>query len=149
RLLCLDTNRKSMLVQTMSTDIVNNYRSRYPVRYYLTNHLQLVAKFVFNNGSYHLPVDKSSPCYQPGQYVYKLFQSLLFFLCLVFGTAGLVLMCLSNRQNFIFLLPALYLILLFPVLFGLTEWRYFLPFYHFSQLGLIYLVWRIIGRFTL
>jgi hypothetical protein len=116
------------------------YKSTYPVRYYFSNHLNLVYRFLVHNGSYRLPVNQASSCYQPVQFGLKLGQSLLYYLSLVFGAIGLVMMGLKDRRNFIFLFPSVFLLLLFPVYFGLVEWRYFLPFYYFHLIGLVYLL---------
>lgn len=131
---------KNGSIQRESKKFIQYYKQQFPVRYYLVNRLTLISNFLFHNGSFRLPADVSIP----SQYLLKLMQSLLYYCTLIFGTIGLIKLINKDSRYFIFLLPSIYLVLLFPVFFGLTEWRYFLPFYPFQQLGLVFLLYSFI-----
>lgn len=127
-------------IEKASSNIIAYYKERHPVRYYFVNYLKLVSNFLFHNGSYRLPLILS----RPSHVLLKVTQSLLYYLHLIIGSIGLFKMASMDKRNLLFLVPSIYLILLFPLFFGLIEWRYFLPFYHFHQLGMIYILSEII-----
>ncbi|ANE52447.1 hypothetical protein [Flavisolibacter tropicus] len=129
---------KNLTVQK-ANEIIGTYRSKHPFRFYLLNNIQLVKSFIINSGSYYLPISKSFTCYQPVQWVIKLSQSLLYYIYLIPGFLGLIFGTKYNRNVRLLLFPTIFLIALFPVFFKAIEWRFFLPFYYFHQVGLILL----------
>lgn len=132
-------NAKNESIQRESKKFIQLYKQQFPLRYYVSNRLVLISNFLFHNGSFRLPADVSIP----SQYLLKVIQSLLYYCTLVFGSIGLFQLLKIDRRYVVFLIPSIYLILMFPVFLGLTEARYFLPFYHFQQIGLMYLLFTL------
>lgn len=119
------------------------YKKEHPFFYYCITPIILTQKFLIHSGSYYLPIKKDSECYQPYQWIIKLSQSLMYYLTLVFGFIGIVFLFRKNLKSFIILTIPIYLIIIFPLYFQKTEWRYFHPAYPFLLIGLIYLYYFI------
>jgi hypothetical protein len=136
RKVSLDSTLSSKDVKNKAASIISYYKSAHPVRFYFINHIKPIIRFLIHNGSYRLPMDINKPL----EFMIKLSQSLLYYCYLILGSIGLIILTSKNKRNSLFLLPTIYLIFLFPVFLGLSEWRYFLPFYLFHQLGVLYLI---------
>ncbi len=92
----------------------------------------MIAKqFLFHSGSYYLPISKSNPCFQSPQLVYKMLQSLLYYITLLGGTIGLFIILLQNRAAYWIAVIPVFIIFLFSFVLRATEFRYFLPAYPF------------------
>ncbi|MEI6949514.1 hypothetical protein V9K67_20170 [Paraflavisolibacter sp. H34] len=147
RILNLSGSRAASAVVGMADSFLNFYKAQFPLRFYVWNPVIRVKKFLLNSGSYYLPVNKSFSCYRSWQVFLKLSQSLLYYVYLFLGFLGLVFMVRQKRANFIFLLPTLFLIVFFPLLLGAIEWRFFVPFYLFHQLGLLFIIAALVHKF--
>jgi hypothetical protein len=119
------------------------YKKNKPLRYYFVSPLLLVKNFLFHSGSYYLSVSKASPCYAGYQFLLKVSQSVLYYLSLVAGLAGLILIFRRDRRTYMLLFIPVYLILFFPIGIRATEFRYFAPSYPFLILGTVYLCFEI------
>ena len=139
---CLDSNTSGAGLKQQAARLLHFYQKEHPVRYYAYNRVKPVFRFLFSNGSYRLPLSTK----QPTQVLVKWSQSSLYYCYLIFGAIGLVQLARNSKRCTLFLIPTAYLILLFPIFFGLTEWRYFLPFYLFHQIGLLYFLCRLRHR---
>lgn len=114
------------------------YKKERPFFYYFITPVFLCKKFLLHSGSYYLPVKKDSSCYHPFQWILKLSQSFLYYLCLLIGFTGTIMLLRKNPKSFIIFLIPIYLIILFPLFLRLTEFRYFHPAYPFLLIGVIY-----------
>ena len=72
--------------------------------------------------------------------VIKIIQSLLYYIALIIGLLGLLLLSFKNKTNLVLIAIPIYLIAVYPILFRYTESRYFMPFYYFAIVGCIYIV---------
>ena len=128
---------------------IDRYKSAYASKYYFLNYITRIKKFIVHSGSYYYAYDPNSNCNSRKNYYFKVTQSLFYYLCLVPGFIGLFMLARAKRYALIFLIPAFSLLLTFPVILGIIEWRYFLPFYFFNQVGLFYLFYKILLLFKL
>lgn len=119
------------------------YKKENLFSYYFITPVMLCKNFLFHSGSYYLPIKKNSPCYHPWQWIIKLFQSMMYYLSLLIGFTGTVMMLRKNPTSFIIFSIPLYLIILFPLVLRATEFRYFHPAYPFLLIGLIYILFDI------
>lgn len=118
------------------------YGAEHPWRARLFNRPVLVWKFIANSGSFHLPVHPMNPCFHKGQLVFKLMASAAYWVSIL----GLVLtlpIFLRGRwpEDRVWLVPALYLLILFPLAMGVVEWRLFLA----AFLADLWLFFRLLG----
>lgn len=116
------------------------YKTEHPFFYYLGTPLILCKNFLINSGSYYLPIEKKTKCYYSYQWAIKLSQSLMYYLCLIFGFAGIGIMLFVKPKSFIIFSIPVYLILFFPLILKRTEFRYFAPSYPFLLIGLTYII---------
>lgn len=126
--------------------MTENYKSERPLRSYILSPLLLARQFVFHSGSYYLPIYSYSPCYHPVQLAIKLSQSLIYWIGLVVGIPGLVLISFRRKGILFGALPWI-LIILFPVSLGFAEARYFRTIEPILYLGVVYLLFEIGERF--
>jgi hypothetical protein len=122
---------------------IERYKAKQKFRYYFLNYFSRIKKFLIHNGSYYYSYRKGDTCNKRINFFLKVIQSSFYFLCLIPGFVGLLLLARNKKYGLFFLLPTITLILFFPIILGLIEWRYFLPFYYFHQIGLFYLFYRI------
>ncbi|MDD5570132.1 MAG: hypothetical protein PHD97_03145 [Bacteroidales bacterium] len=120
--------------------------SEKPFQYYFLSYLRLIKHYTIHSGSYYLPISKRFSFYKPYQFYIKLFQSLLYYIALLFGIAGLIMLTIKKRKYFIFLLTPLFLIVLYPIIFRYCEARYFMPFYPFAAMGAVYFMIFLIRK---
>lgn len=128
------------LVAKQFNNLTHLYKEEKPFRYYIMSPIIRVTRFIFHSGSYYLPIGKHLKSYRDYQFGIKLSQSFLYYFSLLIGSAGLIHLFLINKNNFIFLLIPLYLIVFFPVIFRLAEFRYFNHTYMIFLLGTIYYI---------
>jgi hypothetical protein len=123
---------------------IDSYKQKFVFRSYLLNPLKRVKLFIVNSGSSVMPFNKNSACYAPWHMGVKILQSLFYWLALILGTFGLLLLSFRNRQYLLLLLPVLYLVIVFPLVLGSAEWRYLLPFFYLHCIGVFYCLDRIL-----
>lgn len=128
---------------------IDQYKAKHKFRYYFLNYFSRIKKFLIHSGSYYYSYTKEETCDKRINFYVKVMQSLCYFLCLIPGFAGLLLLARNKKYGLFFLLPTLTLILFFPIILGIVEWRYFLPFYFFHQIGLFYLFQKLLEFFKL
>ena len=128
---------------------IDRYKSAYALKYYFLNYIARIKKFMFHSGSYYYGYDRNSNCSDRKNYYFKVIQSLLYYICLIPGFIGLLTLARTKKYGMIFLIPAFSLLLTFPVILGFIEWRYFLPFYFFNQVGLFFLFQKFLSLFKL
>jgi hypothetical protein len=118
--------------------LTENYKNDKPENYYFYSHLRIIKSFLFNSGSYYLPLTyaKSNVFLK----IIKLSQSALYYVCLIFGSIGLFLLVFKSPYNLYLFATPLFLIIFFPISYGATEWRYFFHFYIFGALGASHLI---------
>lgn len=109
-----------------------------PFRYYVLSPLIIARNFIFHSGSYYLPISAGFKCYHSYQLPIKLSQTLLYYLTLFFGLAGLMLLFLANRSTLLLLAIPVYIIVFFCFYFKAGEFRYFIHSYPVLILGTVY-----------
>lgn len=152
RNLSIDTindETQSALFKLHYSAFMDRYKNQHGARYYFLNYISKIKRFLFHSGSYYYSYNQNDGCSTRIHFYLKVLQSLFYFLCLIFGFIGLVILARQISYTIIFLIPTICLLLIFPVFLGLIEWRYFLPFYFFHQIGLFYLLFRILKFFKL
>lgn len=137
----------NLTVQKFNT-LTDIYKKERTFSYYIIRPIMLSNHFLFHSGSYFLPIKKDSACYQSYQWMLKLSQSILYYLCLIFGFLGTILIFRKNPLSFIIPIIPIYLIILYPMVFSFTEFRYFMPAYPFLLIGLTFMLLKI-NRFCL
>jgi len=121
----------------------DNYKKDHAFAYYILNPMMLCKNFLIHSGSYYLPIKKDSACYHSYQWALKLFQSLLYYLSLVFGFLGIFLLSRKFKNSFIIISIPIYLIIMFPIYFKMTEYRYFSTAYPFLLIGVVCIFYLI------
>ncbi len=116
------------------------YKKENKLFYYFATPFILCKKFLIHSGSYYLPINKKSVCYHPYQWILKISQSLMYYLCLIFGFVGLVVLFRKDKKTYFILSIPLFLILLFPIILKGTEFRFFHMAYPFLLIGLCYII---------
>jgi hypothetical protein len=119
---------------TQASILRRYYKKTYKIRYYLFNPVRRSIKFWGNSGSYYISAEKGNKLLLTAD---KAAQSLLYYLVLIFGTIGLVILGRRNDMGYILLIPVVTLTIMFPILLGFMEPRYALSFYYPGLLGLI------------
>ncbi len=140
-----DTSLARIVIEGFKS-LSEDYRKDHPYTYWLTPRIMHIRTFLFHSGSYYFPVRKDSTCYHTFHYGVKIFQSLLYYMCLIFGTLGLFIIFNFQRNTYMFIFIPLFLILFFPVIFMASEFRYFHSAYPFLSIGLMYLVFKLIEK---
>jgi hypothetical protein len=111
------------------------YRSKHPFRYHIVSPLLICKTFLFHSGSYYLPIKRGPGGYRPVEALMKLSQTLLYYLTLVVGGVGLVLISFRPRIQLMYLaIPAL-LIGLACFVYRAPEFRYFSHSYPLLVVG--------------
>lgn len=128
------------LFKQHSTTFLDSYKQTHKFDFYFLNYVKKVKLFLIHSGSYYFSYLPQSGCDTRIKFYLKILQSLMYYLVLILGSLGLGLLWKKNTHNSIFLLPSLCLILFFPIYLGAVQWRYFLPFFFFHQIGLFYLI---------
>jgi hypothetical protein len=117
-----------------------------PFMYFVSSRFKVLKNYFFHSGTSTL-FTKSSSNLSVGLWGIKVFYSLMY----VFVAAGgfiatiyLLLKSKSNLKSFIIAMTGLYIALVFPFLFKMDEYRYFVPGYPFFMLSIIIMIGSII-----
>jgi hypothetical protein len=137
-----DTALQRVVIQGFK-DLSEDFKKDHPYTYWLIPRIMHVKAFLFHSGSYYFPVRRDSPCFHIFHQGVKLFQSLLYYMCLIFGTIGLLIILNFRRNTYMFAFIPLFLIVFFPVILMASEFRYFHPAYPFLSLGFLYGLFKI------
>ncbi|MFM7053475.1 MAG: glycosyltransferase family 39 protein [Bacteroidota bacterium] len=117
------------------------YESDHPISYHLLTPLVLVKHFLIHSGSYFMPISTSSSCFHMYQLAIKVLQSVLYYLALILGMAGLLLLFRKNGNSFLLILIPSYLVLFFPIFMARSETRYFHLAIPVLLIGLTYVLY--------
>lgn len=98
-----------------------------PLFYYLWGPLLRIKNFLINSGSYYFVVPAKPTVLKLMFSAVKVFQSLLYYVILIFGFVGLFVLSRKNKELWFFNVIIIFLILLFPIYLKGSEWRYFNP----------------------
>lgn len=120
--------------------LIEIYKAERPFEYYVGSKFDLVVEFLVHKGTYYLPFSLDSPCFSKLQLGVKILQAALYWIVLVLGLIGLFLLSFKSRVGYYLLFIPFYLILLFPLVFGNVEWRYFHHAYPFLSVGVFVLI---------
>lgn len=128
--------------------LTHAYKEYQPFRYYVLSKIISVKSFLFHSGSYYMPINKASPCYHPWQLVWKGIQSLMYYMTLLAGTIGLIVLAIKHPYSYIAATVPLLLILFFPIIYNASEFRYFAPSYPFLIVGLVIIISELVKKYT-
>jgi hypothetical protein len=123
----------------------SEYKSEKPFEYYLRAPAMLTYKFLAHSGSYYLPIHGGNPCYSSFQLPLKAVQSLCYWLCLLVGVPGIILLGYHKRNLILPFIP-LILIIVFPIVLKTAEARYFRTVEPVLLIGIGYVVQLIMAR---
>ncbi len=125
----------AMLSRT--ANLRRQYVSNYPGRYYFLNPFRRTMLFWGHSGSYYISIEKGNKVLLLGD---KIVQSILYYLVLIFGTTGLIVLGRRKKIGWLLLLPLIILTLMLPMILGFMEPRYAISFYYPGLLGFVYLL---------
>jgi len=129
-------------------NLINLYKQNCPFNYHVLSRIRLLKETLIHSGSYYLPIRKDLKCYKDYQILIKLYQSFLYYLVLIFGFIGLLLLIKKDIRNFIIISIPIYLILFFPLGIRSTEARYFnVPSHPILIIGVTYIILILIKQF--
>ncbi len=120
---------------------IEGYRTAFieenTVRFYFLSPMERIKNCMVHSGSYYLPISSSFACYKSYQFLIKFVQSCIYWFSLLVGLPMLFMLVIKSKQYLFMLFIPVYLILLFPISFGLQELRYFhgaFPFFLFGSI---------------
>jgi len=119
--------------------LTESYRKEKPFQYYLMSPVRLLVRFVNHSGSYYLPVHSGNPCYAPAQLIFKVVQSLIYWISITLGLTGLIVLSYKRKDAFI-LSFNVFIIILFPFVFRIVEWRYLRTIEPVLYIGVAYMI---------
>jgi hypothetical protein len=141
---------------SLSVEVINDfdrltgiYIKEQPIRYYFTSRIMLLKDFLFHSGSYYLPINSSFKCYHSYQLLIKIVESLLYYLTLLAGISGLIILFIKNRSTAILLAIPVYLIILFPFFLRMTYFGYFMQSHPMLILGTVFLANTFVAKYIL
>ncbi len=112
----------------------------------LTSRLALIPPFIFHSGSYYLPIKRGHTCYAGHQFVFKIWQSLLYYFLLLVGSLGLLAL-IWQRKSYIFAFIPIFLLVLFCFIIRNIELRYFAYSFVSFVVGAAYLLATFVEYF--
>ena len=105
----------------------------------LLSGFKLIPKFLINSGSYYIPYTENRDVNGVLQLLFKISQSVFYYLFLTFGSIGLAILFFQKKELVVTTMPFL-LIFLFCFIVKGIELRYLLYSYPFFHVGLIYFI---------
>jgi hypothetical protein len=134
-------------VSNLFFQMQSEFKKENPFQYYILSPVKLTSKFLINSGSSYLPIHKFNPCYSVIQLPVKGAQSISYWLCLLVGLPGVLILGYQKRDLILPFVP-LFLILLFPIVLKTTETRYFRTVEPILFIGVAFLIQMAISRVT-
>jgi|GEM_PF-3634328 len=134
------------ILATKIGEIDNEYKQEHVIRFYIFNPIRRIAKFWGHSGSYYLPRTNKGGIVKLIILGNKLFQSALYYLALILGTAWLLINVRRKPFVIILLAPVVILTIFLPAIFGFMEPRYAMSFYYPCLIGLVLLITSIPGK---
>ncbi len=125
-----------------------DFREAHPFRYYIGSRVRLLKNFVFQKATYYMP--------NPFTGIMKLLvnaikgvEYLIYYLVILTGLGGMIYFLFKDFHKFILLgaIPA-YLLVFFPLVLRVNEWRYWSSAYYVLLLLAVYSAWRIKRRMS-
>lgn len=118
-----------------------------PFRYHVYSRLRLLPKFIFHSGTYNLSKQPFSELSLAGK-LYKLGYTLIYWLVLLGGFAGILILLFRYRTPETLLIVFIPLYIVFICCFlRRIEYRYFFPAYPFLLISMVYFVRQVGDRF--
>lgn len=96
-----------------------------PIRHYLISPLEITKNFLFNSGSYYLPIRKDFKRFHPWQLCFKALQSFLYYFILIVGLIGLLILTILDHSKIILIVIPFYIISVFCFFIKVNEFRFF------------------------
>ncbi len=127
----------------------NSIKSEKPFLYYVSSRFSVLKTFVFHSGTYNL-FDKLSSELNFYEYIVKLGYSLLYCLIMFFGIIGgfyFIIFKSKNRELLVVCFTAFYLLLAYPFVFRMSEYRYLVTAYPFLLLTSVFFTFYISRSF--
>ncbi len=141
-----ERKRSELLAMAKLKKYSKSIEENKPFMYFVSSRFKVLKNYFFHSGTPTL-FTKSSSNLSVCFLGIKVFYSLLY----VFVAAGgfiatiyLILKSKSNLKSFIIAITGLYIALVFPFLFKMDEYRYFVPGYPFFMLSIILMINSII-----
>lgn len=135
----LKDNAKEEKIVSQFNQMTQDFISENQVYYHVVAPLKLTRIFLFHSGSYYVPFTINNSCIPSYLWVIKVLQSALYYLTLIFGSTGLIVLAFRSNE-YIYLFIPIFLIVFFPITLRAVEWRYFNASYPVLVLGLVYLI---------
>lgn len=129
--------QKDLEVSQKIEELISDYKEAFPFNYYFVSRMKLFQQFLFHKGTYHLPFFRQSKCFSYFQLAILAMQSVLYWINLIAGTLGLLYLVKKTEIGVYLVFIPLLLVLLFPLIFGHIEWRYFHHAYPILGVGVM------------
>jgi len=127
-------------------ELATDFKLNNQFRYYIISPLVLVKRFLWNSGSYFLPINSSNPCYKWIQLPIKFTQSMIYWVSITAGMIGLFFMTKRKKLSFIYPAIILMIIMIFPILFRMVEWRFLRTTQPILYIGIVYILVFLIEK---
>ena len=106
--------------------LVERIKSESPIRYYLLNNFKRVSYMIGHSGSYYLPISKKFTCFKQYQLIWKVFESFVYWMAIIFFPLGVFVMIMEKNRFFVPLISLpLSVIVLSAFVIQHSEYRYF------------------------
>lgn len=135
--------RKRLLNQTVKLQLdsyTESIKKEKPFLYYVSSRLKVLKVFFIHSGTYNL-FNKASFELNKLEFAVKLFYSAFYLFVVLFGFGGIIWMLKNGfkEMNYLLLIvTGLYFVLVFPFIFKLDEYRYFVIGYPFFIIASVY-----------
>jgi len=144
----LDNKQDSILAQKFD-QLSEAFKNEKYFHYAVLAPLIVLKSFLFHSGSYFLPINKNFPCFQSYQLIIKILQSVLYYLFLILGGIGLILMTLKgNKLAFLSIFLITFIISFFSFYLRSHEWRYFWTVFPLFVIGINFIFQVIFDKFS-
>ena len=144
----LQKNYSTKLEKEVAADfnsLTKSYINEKPFQFYIYAPLRLAKKFLIHSGSYYLPIHSGNPCYHSWQLALKIIQSLFYWVSLIVGIPGTILIA-QRSKNYILPFIALGIIILFPFVLHFAEARYYRTVEPLLYLAFVYVFYDVFKR---
>ena len=144
-------NQESLLQESEVVEKLNTYRSSFeeskPFQHIILAPLKLFGKFIFHSGTYNLFDDAFAKLSAPKKLI-KLFYSSIYYLVVIGGFLGIMMIVLKSRdaEKGLLVINAIYIIILLCVIIRRIEFRHLAFSYPFLLVLGSYFYYEVITR---
>ncbi len=133
-------------IREASSRYSNSVKAENPFLYYVKAPLTYLRRFIANSGTYNLFNNVPLHSLNYFQIFVKIIYSLFYWMILLFGTAGIIILAKTSFQNLsiaTLLVIILYTVIAYPMIFRQPEFRYLIPAYPFMVIFATYAISNI------